>query len=212
MRLRPSGNAGPIATRFASFEIYQREQAWTWEHMALTRCRVISGSAKLRQKIERTIHQTLCLPRARAKLVQDVLEMRARIFAEKGSTSLWDLKQVRGGLIDLEFLVQTLQLMHANKHPQCLDPNTAGALRKLAKVGVLDWGDAENLLDGAWLLHILMQILRLCLDQQFDPETAPKGLKKRLARAADSPDFAHLEARLRDQQNFIKQMFDKYVV
>jgi [glutamine synthetase] adenylyltransferase / [glutamine synthetase]-adenylyl-L-tyrosine phosphorylase len=211
MRLRPSGAAGPVATSLESFAVYQREKAWTWEHMALTRARIVSGPDELRQKLDQLIRDILCLPRDVGKVASDVVEMRERIFAQKGSTNLWNIKQVRGGLVDLEFLVQSLQLVHANKHPECLDQNTALALRKLASNGALDWGDAEILIDGAWLLHTLTQILRLCYDKKFEAQSAPQGLKNLLARAADSPDFSHLEARLAETQANIFKLFKKHV-
>ena len=151
------------------------------------------------------------MPRNARKVAADVVEMRDRIFAQKGSTSIWDIKQVRGGLIDLEFLVQFLQLVHADKHPECLDQNSALALRKMASNGVLDWGDAEILINGAWLLHTLTQILRLCYDKKFEAQAAPQGLKNLLAVAGDSPDFSHLEARLAQTQLGIHQLFEKHV-
>ncbi|MCP4933919.1 MAG: bifunctional [glutamine synthetase] adenylyltransferase/[glutamine synthetase]-adenylyl-L-tyrosine phosphorylase [bacterium] len=212
MRLRPSGNAGPVATNLESFAAYQKDKAWTWEHMALTRARIVSGPAGLSDKLNTIILDVLCAPRDQRKLANDVIEMRERIFAKKGSDHLWDIKQVRGGLIDLEFLVQYLQLVHANNVPQCLDQNTSGALRKLASNGVLDWGVAEILIDGAWRLHTLTQILRLCTDKPFDAATAPLGLKNLLVRATNSPDFARLEARLVETQADISALFKKHLV
>ncbi len=212
LRLRPSGNAGPLATGFESFSLYQHEKAWTWEHMALTRGRVVSGPPVLRQKVETLIRDILCRQRDAHTVARDVVEMRQRIWTEKGSENIWDIKQVRGGLVDLEFIAQTLQLVHAHEFPHCLDQNTAEALRKLAGCGVLEGGDAEMLIDGAWLLHVLTQILRLCYDRKFEVSSAPEGLKNLLVRAADSPDFAHLEARLRETQETIHRLYDKYVV
>ena len=211
MRLRPSGSAGPVATSLESFTSYQRDKAWTWEHMALTRARIVSGPAELADKLDAIIQDVLCLPRDRLKLAGDVVEMRERIFAEKGSDNIWDIKQVRGGLIDLEFMVQFLQLVHAHNVPNCLDQNTSAALRKLASNGVLGWGDAEALIDGAWLLHTLTQILRLCTDKKFEAATAPAGLKNLLVRASDSPDFSHLEVRLAKTQKDISALFKKHV-
>ncbi|MCF6199577.1 MAG: bifunctional [glutamine synthetase] adenylyltransferase/[glutamine synthetase]-adenylyl-L-tyrosine phosphorylase [Hyphomicrobiaceae bacterium] len=211
MRLRPSGNAGPVATNLQSFAHYQREKAWTWEHMALTRARIVAVPKELGTKLQELIKEVLCLPRDRSQVARDVVEMRQRIFAQKGSANPWQLKQVRGGLIDLEFLVQYLQLIHAHEHPDCLDQNTCKAVGKLATAGALVPGDADLLLEGAFLLHMLMQILRLCTDKEFDAQTAPEGLKKLLARAADSPDFTHLEARLKETQANIFRLFEKYV-
>jgi len=211
MRLRPSGNAGPVATSLESFAHYQREKAWTWEHMALTRARIVAGPEELSTALQELIKEVLCLPRERLQVAHDVIEMRQRIFVQKGSTNPWQLKQVRGGLIDLEFIVQYLQLVHAHEHPDCLHQNTRKAVGKLAKAGALEQGDADFLLEGAFLLHMLMQILRLCTDKEFHAQTAPEGLKKRLSQAADSPDFPHLEARLKEVQANIFHLFEKYV-
>jgi glutamate-ammonia-ligase adenylyltransferase len=197
MRLRPSGQQGPVATQLTSFIAYQRESAWTWEHLALTRARVISGPPELRARVEAAIRQALLRPRQSAKLTVDVREMRERIAKEKGTDDIWDLKQVRGGLVDLEFIAQYLQLRHAAAHPQVLDQSTIGAYRKLRDAGVLAPEHAQILIPAMRLLHDLTQILRLCLEGPFDPATAPSGLKELLANAGDAASFAELEHRLR---------------
>ena len=97
MRLRPSGSQGPVATKLASFIDYQRNSAWTWEHLALTRARVVSGPPELRQTIERTIAEVLRRKRDRAQVAADVRVMRNKIEEEKGTRDIWDLKHVRGG-------------------------------------------------------------------------------------------------------------------
>ncbi|MEX1059814.1 MAG: bifunctional [glutamine synthetase] adenylyltransferase/[glutamine synthetase]-adenylyl-L-tyrosine phosphorylase, partial [Methyloceanibacter sp.] len=104
MRLRPSGNQGPVATKLSSFIAYQRSSAWTWEHLALARARLITGPASLRRQINTTIREVLSRPRERAAVAAEVRTMRAKIADDKGSADFWDLKQTRGGLIDLEFI------------------------------------------------------------------------------------------------------------
>ena len=105
MRLRPSGQKGPVATRLSSFTSYQATEAWTWEHMALTRARVIAGlAASFRQKSKPTFARSSFTRRDRSRIAADVRDMRKRIEAEKATDDIWDLKQVRGGLVDLEFL------------------------------------------------------------------------------------------------------------
>jgi glutamate-ammonia-ligase adenylyltransferase len=211
MRLRPSGNAGPVATSLQGFRAYQTSDAWTWEHMALTRARIVSGPPGLAAHIDAVRREILAAPRDPAKVAKDVAEMRELIFKEKGSEDVWSLKQVRGGLVDLEFIAQYLQLVHAAEAPEVLEQNTASALRKLAIAGKLDWNDAELLIDGAWLLHSLTQVLRLCYEHDFDARTAPEGLKALLARAIDSPDFSHVEARLAETEQAIARLYRKYV-
>ncbi len=212
MRLRPSGQKGPVATQLSSFIAYQANDAWTWEHMALTRARVVCGPPGLTAKVERTIRDTLTLPRDRAKIATDVRDMRARIAADKGTTDIWDLKQVRGGLVDLEFIAQHLQLVCAAARPDVLDPNTAGALARLVETGDLAPDAAETLQAAARLLHDLTQVLRLCLDGRFDPSKAPDGLKYLLARAARLPTFEVLEAHVRTTLADVTRLFDELVV
>jgi glutamate-ammonia-ligase adenylyltransferase len=211
MRLRPSGQKGPVATQLTSFEHYQENEAWTWEHMALTRARVISGPDDLRTRVEAAIRHALLRPRDRTKLAADVRDMRGRIAKEKGTEDIWELKQVRGGLVDIEFIAQFLQLAHADTHPDVLDQNTIGALRKLAASGQLSAPHADVLIPAAVLVHNLTEVLRLCLDGPFDPAKAPDGLRELLTRAGDAPDFARLEAALRATLAEVAGLFDVIV-
>ncbi|MEQ1578567.1 MAG: bifunctional [glutamine synthetase] adenylyltransferase/[glutamine synthetase]-adenylyl-L-tyrosine phosphorylase [Hyphomicrobium sp.] len=212
MRLRPSGQKGPVATQLSSFAAYQDQEAWTWEHLALTRARVVTGPLSIRDAVNQIIHQTLTRPRDRAKTAADVLDMRRRIEAEKGSEDIWDLKQVRGGLVDLEFIAQYLQLIHAPQHASVLDQNTLAVFQKLGADGVLDPADAETLKGACRLLHNLGQILRLCLEGAFDPAHAPLGLKQQLAVAGHMPDFTILEGHLRETLAAVHALFVKLVV
>jgi len=209
MRLRPSGSQGPVATRLSSFIDYQRRSAWTWEHLALTRAAVVTGPVGLRQKINATIKEVLARPRDRAAVAADVRVMRAKIEGEKGSQDPWDLKQARGGLIDLEFIAQFLQIVSAAKHPDVLDQNTELALSKLSAAGVLAPDEAELLVPAARLYHTLTQVLRLCLDRPFVAAEAPRALKDLLARAAEMPDFTSLEASLAETLGEVRKAFDR---
>ncbi len=211
MRLRPSGQKGPVATQISSFVSYQKDQAWTWEHMALTRARVISGPPSLRAKIEDAIQAVLVAPRDHAKISSDVRDMRARIEAEKGTDNIWDMKQFRGGLVDIEFVCQFLQLIHAAEHPAVLDQCTETAIRNLRDADLLNAGDAASLLDTLALLQALGQVTRLCSEGPFDPESAPDGLKALLAKVGNEPTFDQLEARLRHAMGKTAAIFEKIV-
>ena len=211
MRLRPSGSQGPVATKLSSFIDYQEGSAWTWEHLALTRARVVAGPADLRGAINGTIKAVLTRPRDRAAVVEEVKLMRAKIAEEKGTDDIWDLKQVRGGLIDLEFLAQFLQIVNAADHADVLDQNTEMALAKVSAAGVLAPGDAEILIPAARLYHTLTQVLRLCLDKPFAAAEAPLALRELLARASDMPDFATLEVTLRDTLAAVHEAFDRII-
>jgi glutamate-ammonia-ligase adenylyltransferase len=212
MRLRPSGQKGPVATQLTSFVHYQAGEAWTWEHLALTRARVVAGAPQLKVVVEAAIAEILKRRRDRAKVAADVRSMRARIEREKGSKDPWDLKQVRGGLVDLEFIAQYLQLVHAADRPDVLSQNTLQALSNLERAGCLPLPAADALLPAARLLNNLTQVLRLCQDGPFTPRTAPDGLKLQLARAGDAPDFPRLEAELAARELAVAALFDQLVV
>ena len=169
MRLRPSGRAGPLATRLDSFASYQETEAWTWEHMALTRARVVSASPAFKLRIERVVQDILRRPRDKELTAGDVVEMRAAIAKEKGDGGRWDLKYAAGGLVDIEFIAQYLQLIHAHSLPDILDTSTARVLDKAWALRVLPVEDAEILRPAVRLYHDLTQILRLCLPGAFDP-------------------------------------------
>src|SRR5690606_34039835 len=106
LRLRPSGNKGPVATHIDAFKKYQRNDAWTWEHMALTRARVDAGDAGLAAEIKAEVTAILELPRDPAKVGAEAREMRALIETEKPPRDVSDIKLSPGGLIDLEFIAQ----------------------------------------------------------------------------------------------------------
>jgi [glutamine synthetase] adenylyltransferase / [glutamine synthetase]-adenylyl-L-tyrosine phosphorylase len=207
MRLRPSGRAGPLATQLAGFAGYQDSEAWTWEHMALTRARVVSASPAFKARVEKAIADVLRRPRDTASIAGDVVEMRGAIAKEKGDRERWDLKYAAGGLIDIEFIAQYLQLVHAERVPDILDTSTARVLDKAWALRVLAIEDAEALRPAVQLYQDLTQILRLCLPGPFDAKTTGAGLLRLLARAADVPDFATLDATLIETQGRVRESF-----
>ena len=209
MRLRPSGNKGPIATRISSFIDYHATSAWTWEKLALTRARSVAGNSGLRQRIDSAIFDALCAPRDATATAKDVAEMRQRIAEERGDADLWDIKNAQGGMVDLEFISQYLQIANAARAPECLDENTEAALRKLAAAELLTVEQADDLIEASRLMSGLSQVLRLCLVTPFDAESAPEGLKTLLQRAADGLDFAQVENTLRESQATVKSVFDQ---
>ncbi|CCQ72528.1 Glutamate-ammonia-ligase adenylyltransferase [Magnetospira sp. QH-2] len=197
MRLRPSGNAGPMATSLAAFEKYQEESAWTWEHMALTRARPISGPHELAEKIMAIVQRTLTRERDPETLLRDVADMRRKMEAEHGTDSPWEIKHFRGGLVDIEFLVQYLQLRHAHAQPEVLRANTRSALDGLRVAGILSDSVAEDLIRAADLWQALQEILRLVVEGAFRPERLHKGLQEILAVAGGVERFDLLEDKIR---------------
>jgi glutamate-ammonia-ligase adenylyltransferase len=211
MRLRPSGRAGPVASHLTSFAEYQDREAWTWEHMALTRARVISSSPDFRARIENIIREVLTRPRDAASVAGDVAEMRRAIALEKGEDDIWDLKYAAGGIVDIDFIAQYLQLVHAAGKPDILDVSTLHVLDNAARLGVLPQSSAEVLRSATRLYHDLTQILRLCVSERFKPETSGEDLLRVMARAGDAPDFSSLEARVKETQTEVRRVFGEIV-
>ena len=211
MRLRPSGGSGPLATSLRAFEDYQTNEAWTWEHMALTRARVLAAPPVFTAQIEAIIRSVLCRPRSAPEVAADVFEMRGAIETERGEAGRWDIKNAPGGLLDIEFIAQYLQLVHAHARPEILDVNTARVLDKAARLGLLSPEDAEVLRPAVRLYQDLTQILRLCLSGPLDPKRVGAGLTRLLTRAADAPNFASLEALLTDTQQAVRACFNRLV-
>lgn len=211
MRLRPSGSAGPLAVSLESFVQYNSQAAWTWEHMALTRGRVICGPAPLRRKVEQTIRETLAGPRDADKLVVDVADMRALMARERKPANPFDVKLSRGGLVDVEFIVQYLLLRHAHATPEILHPSIHEALTALGKAGYLN--DADRLcLDHAHALWLNLQgMLRHTVSGVFDPDLAPEGLQSRLAACAGAPDLEHLAQRMDTTYVEVRTLFRRII-
>ncbi|WNV09364.1 bifunctional [glutamine synthetase] adenylyltransferase/[glutamine synthetase]-adenylyl-L-tyrosine phosphorylase [Tardiphaga sp. 709] len=207
MRLRPSGRAGPLASRIDSFAEYQETEAWTWEHMALTRARVISATPAFREKIELVIRDVLTRPRETTIIANDVAEMRQAIAEEKGEDDIWDLKHAAGGMVDIEFIAQYLQLVHAAAKPEILSISTQQVLENAARLGILSPAAVDVLRPAVRLYHDLTQVLRLCVSDKFKPETAGTDLLRMLARVSNEPDFSSLQARVRETQADVRQVF-----
>jgi glutamate-ammonia-ligase adenylyltransferase len=197
MRLRPTGNKGPAAVSLASFDRYHTEESWTWERMALTRARVVSGPSELKARIEAVLRKTLTAPSDRGKILADAREMREKLAAQFPGKNRWDLKFAPGGLVDIEFIAQSRQLIGG---AAVLSTNTIAALNKLAASGGLPADCARTLIAAATLEHALTQILRIALDGTLDPAEATPGLKSLLVKAAGVDTFEEVEERLASLQ------------
>ena len=194
LRLRPSGNKGPVATHIEAFRKYQREQAWTWEHMALTRARGVAGDASLLEEVEAEIEGILALPRDAAKIARDAREMRDLIEEEKPPRDEWDVKLVPGGLIDLEFIAQVATLTGRLEE----GPRTTSTAETLSRLSAEFCDDQTRLelVDAHRLFFGLTQLLRVCLTGPFEPEDVPEGLADLLLRETDLPELGVLRAHL----------------
>jgi len=189
MRLRPSGNAGPIASSLDGYIKYHAEQAWTWERMALTRARVIAGDPDFADEVETAIRDILDWPRDADRLLVDVDDMRQRIEKAHPKPKPWDAKHRRGGLVDLEFIAQYLQLRVGPEEPRVFATATAAAFRQLAAAHRLDPEVGAELLEGLHFWHHLQGMLRVLLGKEADQSGHPDLLARALARATGTKDM-----------------------
>jgi glutamate-ammonia-ligase adenylyltransferase len=192
LRLRPSGEAGPVAAGLEAFRRYhapddgqaagarQAGGAWTWEHMALTRARVIAGPAMLSDATQAVIEQILTAPRDPESLLADVAGMRLRIAEQRKPLNRWDLKYTPGGLFDIEFTVQYLMLREAHRDPGLLTSETAVAIERLRSRRHLSDAAAADLARALRLAWCVQGLIRLTTERGFDPESAPAAIRARL--------------------------------
>jgi [glutamine synthetase] adenylyltransferase / [glutamine synthetase]-adenylyl-L-tyrosine phosphorylase len=210
MQLRPSGTKGPVAVSFAAFQHYYEGEAETWEHLALTRARVVWASSDgFAADAGAAIEAALRRPRDLAKTAADVRDMRRLLDKERPPRGEWDLKLSLGGLVDIEFAVQHLQLAHAAAGGP-LRQNTAEALAAFA-----DLAPETHLmaLQRAWKLQQnLTQLLKVALADNPDPAAEPKAFRALLARAGGARDFATLKTRLASAQAAARAAFQALVV
>lgn len=192
-RLRPQGNQGPLAVSCDAFGKYQREAAWTWEHMALTRARVLYGSPTARRELETVLAEVLHAPRDKAALREAVLTMRAEMARHKPPRGPVDAKLLRGGLVDMEFLVHYLQLKGetADGEPLAktvrgaLDPDLTIALAGLIAAGLLP----ADLPEPHALMTRMLVAGRLLAPGGIEPP--PSGARA-MARACGHENYAAL--------------------
>lgn len=196
LRLRPSGASGALVSSESAFLRYQQEAAWTWEHQALVRARVVAGSQALAQDFMRIRRDVLGKERDRARLARDIVNMRLRMRRELGSRKAgetFQLKQDAGGLVDIEFMVQYLVLAYANEQPSLLEwTDNMRLLDTAAVCGVLSVGDAAALqniyIEYRTLLH------RLALDKaSFQLTASSLGAQRQQVIAIWDALFANVD-------------------
>jgi glutamate-ammonia-ligase adenylyltransferase len=207
MALRPSGSAGPIAVRLSRFrEYYDSGEAWTWERMALTRGRVVAHDG-LGDDVEAAIDAAVARPVDDGAIRADARDMRLRLLRDKPAKSDWDLKLRAGGLIEIEFIAQTAQLVARDR----VSSNTREALRRLSERGVLPAEDADALESICEDYAALTQLMRAAHGGGFDPERASAPFAARLCAALDAPDLAHLEQYLSERADIVRGLFQRHV-
>ena len=208
LQLRPSGTAGPVAVTLKAFETYYSGEAETWELMALCRARVVwasspAFSATASAAIERALRQ----PRDAAACAREVRAMRSLLETERPAWGDWDLKLRPGGLLDVDFIAQFLQLIGASAGGP-LRTNTGDALRALVETR-LDLAPKLEALSAAWSRQAdLRQVLKIALDDGVDPSSEPVGLQALLARAGGARNFKDLQRRLASDAKQVRLAFD----
>ena len=156
MRLRPSGNKGPVAVPLPGFRRYHEAESWTWERMALTRARVVAGQPAIRARATRAIAEALARPADPAQTRADAAHMRTRLLRDLPPAGPWDVKMRPGGGMEVEFIAQVLQLTHGPG-----SQNTAAALRILAQQGALPPTDAQSLIEADRLWRTVQSMVRI---------------------------------------------------
>ncbi|MEO0999920.1 MAG: glutamine-synthetase adenylyltransferase, partial [Pseudomonadota bacterium] len=192
MRLRPSGRQGPVAVPLSGFRTYQAEEAWTWEHLALTRARVVAGPAALAADVEAAIAEVRALPRAAAKVRQDVAEMRQRLAEAHGRLPVWEMKRGPGRMQDIELLVQAEALIAGLPGARPISRTLAA----LSSGGHLERDAARTLAAAHGLFLSVQQVQRVAVEGEATPEAAGRGLATILARVASAEDIDALEVKV----------------
>lgn len=197
-RLRPQGSKGMLVVSLDGFLEYQRGEAWTWEHMALTRARPVFGSAEARDKASRCIREILEQPYDRAKLIADAATMRAEIARHKPASGPLDVKLGDGGLVDLEFAVHVLQLTEKKG----LDPRLETAVERLAEAGLID----TKVVEAQRLLTRMLVTIRLLAPETANPSEESCEL---MARACGADSWSELVARHDEARQSVSELWNR---
>jgi glutamate-ammonia-ligase adenylyltransferase len=185
MRLRPSGSSGILVSHIEGFKDYQTNKAWTWEHQALIKARPISGDIKMAKRFEHIRSEVLARPRIKAKLKQDVVDMRERMRKELSSTDpgLFDLKQDTGGIVDIEFLVQYLVLLKSCEYKELLKwTDIVRLLETLKETGIIN-DPVAHILKVAYLTY-RSAVHQFSLQEKpaKAPETKFRGMRENVSQ------------------------------
>ena len=187
MRLRPSGRQGPVATSLAAFRRYQAEEAWTWEHLALTRARPVAGPEPVQAEAAAAVAEIVTVPRNPDKVRADTADMRRRLMEAHGETDIWELKQGPGRLLDIDLFLQAGCLLSHAAHARVPD---------LLSIGWLTAAEAAVLARIRALSSTLQAAGRVALDEAFTPARAGPALVAMVLAQTGFEDVAALEGAL----------------
>jgi len=183
-RLRPSGNAGPLVSSLEAFVSYHSTESQIWERQALTKARVCYGDAKLKEAVEGVIEHAVYHTGADQLVRSEIHRLRMRMETElaKETTGSYNIKTGRGGMVDVEFMVQYLQLKHGCQHPEIRGCNTLRALEAIRKLALLPEEDYQALYEGYNFLRRLENRLRIIHDYSMNDLGGPLKYLNKLAR------------------------------
>lgn len=212
LRLRPSGKKGPVAASHSAFRSYfASDESDLWEHLALSRARVVMGDTGLAAALSESIRGLVLAKREATPVKRETAAMRALMRKEKPGQDGFDVKDWPGGLVDLEFITQALALIHGRENPALVKGNTRARLAAAGEAGLLSAGETETLLAG-WDLQIgFQQVVRLVLPGAFVEAQASLTLRRQIARLLDYPDFPPLAADLHRLQHDVRAIFVKRI-
>jgi glutamate-ammonia-ligase adenylyltransferase len=211
MRLRPSGNKGPVAVSLGSFRRYHAEAAWTWERMALTRARVVAGPPALRARIEAAITEALVHAGDADRIRADAASMRARMLRDLPPDGPWDVKLRAGGQIEVEFVAQVQQLIHAHAAPVLCSPTTRVALTRLAEAGLLPADDAALLIRADHVWRTVQGMLRITVGRGAREELPDASAHALLRAVGEAVDLDALRATLDDLARQVRAVFVRHI-
>jgi len=191
MRLRPSGNQGPVATAWPAFRDYQRKEAWVWEHLALTRARVVAGPEDLTADFEAFRRELLETQGARERVLDGVADMRRRVARAKSPAGPWDAKLGPGRMQEIELMAQAGSLMAAETRR-----DVGAGLAACVAIGWLDDAAGDALAGAYALCWCVLQASRLLSDAPLDPGALGEGARAFLLRETGADTLADAERKL----------------
>jgi len=211
-RLRPSGSQGPLVVTLKTFQDYYAQSAWTWEHMALTRARVILAPEAMHKPLQESVKKVLVQPRDHSALLAAVSDMRTKLFEQFGSNNKWAVKRCQGGLVDMEFICQYLMLKDGHDHPDIFEAELSLSIEKLQLYGLLQKNEAELLESAHQLMQKTQSLLRLSVGSApTDASVIPVGLQQILLKATSSENMPVLEDKLEQTQTAIYKLYQRLI-
>jgi len=211
MGLRPSGRSGALVTSLKSFRKYHRESAQVWERQALIRAKPAAGDGKLAKKVMKSVEQYVYGKPAPPGFHEDIRHLRSRMEKElaKESAKKLNIKTGRGGIVDIEFLIQMLQLRYGPEHKEVREQNTLRALTGLRDAGLVQENEFEVLEDGLFFLKRMENLLRLLHDRSIN-ELYESDFEKLAAEVDETPDGKALKDEYVAKTEKIRKIYDKY--